>query len=114
MGLPTVTRPPGIYVTPAYQNDFSNLPTSDLQLLIWVGSVVGSPTLDCVLQTSMDGVSWTDVPGSAIAQMTEPGNTTCNAAVSSGVYVQASTVVGGSADSRIAYRVLALIFGLTG
>jgi hypothetical protein len=110
MALPYDSRGPGTYVSPAYANNDPDLPVSDLEILIYLGELVGTPTLEYVLQSSPDGVTWSDMPG-ADGALTALGSTACNVSgIGGGTYVQLSTEVVGSVDDRISYRALALLF----
>jgi hypothetical protein len=69
---------------------------ADVILMVHVTATSGTPTLNASLEESTDGVSWTAVTGSAIAQLTAAGNTVANAAVAKNFVRVTATVAGTS------------------
>lgn len=80
---------------------------ADVLLTVHVTAVSGTPTLNCSLEESSDGVSWSAVPGSATAQLTAAGNAVAAAAITKN-YVRATSTVAGTTPS-VTYRVVLLI-----
>lgn len=113
MALPLATRGAGEYASVAFVNDFTTLPTSDVELLVYASAVTPAGTLDCALMTSPDGAAWSPVPGGATPRLASAGSAASNASIASGAYVQLITTVGGSGDASVTYRAIALIFAQT-
>lgn len=58
----------------------------------------GTPTLDCSLEQSADGSSWSAVTGSSATQLTGTGNRVAAAAVTAN-YIRATSTVAGTTPS---------------
>jgi hypothetical protein len=56
----------------------------------------GTPTLDCSLEQSADGASWSAITGSSITQLTAAGNRLAAARVTAAYVRATSTVAGGT------------------
>ncbi len=80
---------------------------SDVIVSVHCSAASGTPTLNCSLEESADGTTWTAVPGSSTAQLTAAGNAMASAAVTKN-YVRATSVVAGTTPS-MTYRILLLI-----
>lgn len=100
--LPLATRPAGVYVS----DSFANLPVTDVELWVCVTEVDGAATVNCSMETSPDGDTWTPVPGSVVPQLGAPGSTTGNAPVPVSAYARATSTVAGT--GAVTYRVLAI------
>jgi hypothetical protein len=80
---------------------------SDVLMSVHCTASSGTPTLNCSLEESSDGTSWTAVTGSGTAQLTGAGNAMASAAVTKN-YVRVTSTVAGTTPS-VTYRVLLLI-----
>ncbi|MCY0930790.1 hypothetical protein OTB20_32295 [Streptomyces sp. H27-H1] len=68
-------------------------------LAVHVSAASGTtPTLDAVLEQSVDGSSWSTVTGSGITQLTAVGNRLSAGAVTAN-YVRATLTIGGTTPS---------------
>lgn len=74
---------------------------------IHVTAVSGSPTLNCSIEESADGTSWSAVTGSSTAQLTAAGNAMAFAAVTKN-YVRVTSTVAGTTPS-VTYRAMVLV-----
>jgi hypothetical protein len=81
---------------------------ADVVLMVHVSAVSGTPTLNCSLEESADGSSWSAVPGSATAQLTAAGNAMANARVTQSL-VRVTSVVAGTTPS-VTYRASVVVF----
>jgi hypothetical protein len=76
---------------------------------IHISAVTGSTqTLITKLQSSPDGTTWTDIPGSTSATLTAIGNTMVNA-IADDDYVQVSATVGGTGTPVVTFKVSCLV-----
>lgn len=106
--LPLESRSAGTYTSDSLISSTSIYPVSDVEIWVYVSDVSGSPTLDCSLESSTDGTTWTAIPYSGIPSMTSQGNAVANAPLpSTSDYVRVTSTVSGS-DSSMTYRVLAI------
>lgn len=101
VALPSAARGAGTYTSGPVANAGM---ASDVLMAVHCSATSGSPTLNCSLEESADGTSWTAVPGSSTAQLTAAGNATANAAVTKN-YVRATSAVAGTTPS-VTYRIL--------
>jgi hypothetical protein len=76
---------------------------SDVLMSVHCTASSGTPTLDCSLEESADGISWTAVPGSSATQLTAAGNRVSAAAITKN-YVRVTSTVAGTTPS-VTYRV---------
>jgi hypothetical protein len=76
-------------------------------LLVHCTAASGTPTLNCSLEESADGSSWTAVTGSSTAQLTAAGNAVATAAVTKN-YVRVTSTVAGTTPS-VTFRALVLV-----
>jgi hypothetical protein len=102
--LPSAARTAGTYTSDAVAN--AGVAT-DVVMLVHVSAATGTPTLNCSLEESADGSSWTAIPGSATAQLTAAGNAMSNGAVTKN-YVRATSTVAGTTPN-VTYRIQFLI-----
>lgn len=77
---------------------------ADVLMTVNVSAVSGTPTLNCSLEQSDDGSSWSAIPGSSTAQLTAAGNAVAGATVTK-PYVRATSTVAGTTPS-VTYRVV--------
>ncbi|MGI5288034.1 hypothetical protein ACQEVF_32480 [Nonomuraea polychroma] len=81
---------------------------ADVLLMVHCTAAAGtSPTLDCSLEESADGSTWTAVPNSSATQLTAAGNRVATAAVTKN-FVRVTSTVGGTSPS-FTYRAVLLI-----
>lgn len=112
IALPYASRGPGNYVTPAYSARYPRWAIADLEMLIHVAAITGSPSLSWSIQSTSDGTAWTNIPGTT-GTLSAAGSAAVNAGgISVGQSVRfASRVTGGASDEMV-YRVLAVLFTL--
>jgi hypothetical protein len=104
VALPSAARGAGTYTSgPAATPGTA----ADVWLGVHVTAVSGTPTLNCSLEESADGNTWTAVPGSAITQLTAAGNDVAIAAVTKN-YVRVTATVAGTTPS-VTFRASLLI-----
>lgn len=97
--LPPVQRAAGTYTS----GPVANAGAATLALLaVHATAVSGTPTLNASLEESADGVSWTAVPGSSIAQLSGAGNAVAVAAITKNL-VRVTSAVAGTTPS-VTYR----------
>lgn len=103
--LPSAARAAGSYTSgPAANAGMA----ADVLLMVHVTAVSGTtPTLNCSLEQSADGTSWSAVPGSATAQLSAAGNAVAAAAITANYVRVASTVAG--TNPSITYRATLLV-----
>ncbi len=81
---------------------------ADVVMMVHCTAASGTgPTLDCSLEESADGTTWTAVPNSAATQLTAAGNRVAGASVTKNL-VRVTSTVGGTTPS-FTYRVTLLI-----
>jgi len=78
-----------------------------VQMAVHASASSGTPTLDCSLEQSADGASWSAITGSSTTQLTAAGNRTAVARVTSN-YVRATSTVAGGTPS-ITYEIALII-----
>lgn len=104
VALPTTARAAGTFtsgpITAAGQ-------ATDVVLIVHATAVSGTPTLNCSLEESADGSSWTAVAGSATAQLTAAGNALAGATISKN-YVRVTATVAGTTPS-VTFRASLLV-----
>ncbi|MDF5755816.1 hypothetical protein [Spongiactinospora sp. TRM90649] len=71
---------------------------ADVLLMVHVTAVSGTPTLNCSLEQSADGSSWSAVPGSSTTQLTAAGNAVAAAGVTAN-FVRITATVAGTTPS---------------
>ena len=104
VALPSAARAAGTYTSgPAAAAGQA----TDVVLMIHVTATSGTPTLNCSLEASADGSSWSAVAGSSTAQLTAAGNAVAAATVTKN-YVRATTTVAGTTPS-VTFRATLLI-----
>ncbi|GII89632.1 hypothetical protein Ssi03_76220 [Sphaerisporangium siamense] len=102
--LPSAARGAGTYTSgPAANAGLA----ADVLLMVHVSAASGSPTLNCSLEESADGTSWTAVPGSSTAQLTAAGNALAGATITKN-YVRVTSTVAGTTPS-VTYRAVLLV-----
>lgn len=101
--FPLSSRPPGVYQTDTLYGGTS---IDGVALWAYVGGMVGPGSLTCALECSVDGVTWTTIPGSAPAALTGVGSSNGYAAIPAGCLARVTATVEGSA---ITCQVLAVI-----
>jgi hypothetical protein len=102
------SRQQGTYTSAALYNPTGSfIGVTAIELLVYVDAVTGSPTLQCSLEASPDGSTWTPIPGSAIPELGAVGSTTANVDVTSGDYVRVTSTVDGTGS--VTYRVRAIL-----
>ena len=83
--------------------------TSNVGVGLHVSAVGGSTqTIDCVLQTSPDGTTWTSLTSSATPQLTGVGNAYSNAFVPA-EFIQVLATVGGTGSPTATFRVIVTV-----
>ncbi|TQS29135.1 hypothetical protein [Microbispora sp. KK1-11] len=102
--LPSAARAAGTYTSGPVAN--AGL-AADVWLMVHVTAVSGTPTLNCSLEESADGSSWSAVPGSSTSQLTAAGNAVAAAAVTKN-YVRVTATVAGTTPS-VTFRASLLI-----
>jgi hypothetical protein len=104
VALPTAARAAGTFtsgpITAAGQ-------ATDVVLIVHATAVSGTPTLNCSLEESADGSSWSAVAGSATAQLTAAGNALAGATIVKN-YVRVTATVAGTTPS-VTFRATLLI-----
>src|SRR4051812_31143163 len=91
VSLPSAARGAGTYTGSPVANAGV---ASDVLMSVHCTASSGTPTLNCSLEESADGTTWTAVPGSAITQLTAAGNQMASAAVTKNYVRPTSTVAG--------------------
>ncbi|MEV4059720.1 hypothetical protein [Nonomuraea dietziae] len=104
VALPSAARGAGTYTGSPVANAGM---AADVLLSVHCTASSGTPTLNCSLEESNDGNSWTAVPGSGTAQLTGAGNAMASAAVTKN-YVRPTSTVAGTTPS-VTYRIALLI-----
>ncbi|MER5622498.1 hypothetical protein ABT061_15785 [Streptosporangium sp. NPDC002544] len=104
VALPGAARTAGTYTSGPVANAGM---AADVLLMVHVTAVSGTPTLNCSLEESADGSSWSAVPGSSTAQLTAAGNAVAVAAITKS-YVRVTSTVAGTTPS-VTYRATLLI-----
>jgi hypothetical protein len=104
VALPSAARTAGTYTSgPAANSGMA----ADVLLMVHVTAVSGTPTLNCSLEQSADGSSWSAVPGSSTAQLTAAGNAVAGANITAN-YVRVTSTVAGTTPS-VTYRATLLV-----
>lgn len=104
VALPSAARAAGTYTSgPAATAGMA----ADVLLMVHVTAVSGTPTLNCSLEESADGSSWSAVTGSSTAQLTAAGNVIAAAAITKN-YVRVTATVAGTTPS-VTFRAALLI-----
>lgn len=81
---------------------------ADVVLMVQCAAATGtSPTLNVVLEESVDNSTWTAVAGGAAPQLTAAGSSTSNARLTKS-YVRVTSTIGGTTPA-ITYRALVLV-----
>lgn len=102
--LPSAARTAGTYTSgPAAAAGTA----ADVLLMVHVSATSGTPTLNCSLEQSADGSSWSAVPGSSTAQLTAAGNAVAAANITAN-YVRVTSTVAGTTPS-VTYRATLLV-----
>lgn len=110
MALPYASRGPGTYLSPSYANSFDLMPTADLQILLYAGELIGTPSMAYTLQSSLDGVTWIDMPGTG-GSLSEIGTASTNVSgIGEGVFIRFAATVTGEPDDTMTYRALAALY----
>lgn len=104
LALPSAARGAGTYQSGPVANPGV---AADVLLLVHVSATSGTPTLNCSLEQSDDGASWSAVPGSGAAQLTAAGNAVANARPTAS-YVRVTATVAGTTPS-VTFRVAVLV-----
>lgn len=104
VALPSAARAAGTFVGSSVANAGM---AADVVMTVHVSAVTGTPTLNCSLEESNDGSSWTAVPGSSTAQLTAAGNA-LSAATLTKQYVRPTSTVAGTTPN-VTYRIVLLI-----
>ncbi|OKK06423.1 hypothetical protein AMK26_10380 [Streptomyces sp. CB03234] len=100
VALPSAARGAGTYTSGPLAAAGT---AADVLLSVHCTAASGTPTLDCSLEESADGSTWTAVPGSAAAQLAAVGNRVAGAGITKN-YVRVTSTVGGTTPS-MTYRV---------
>lgn len=101
MALPSAARGAGTYISGPLAAAGT---ASDVLMSVHCTVASGTgPTLNCSLEESADGSTWTAVTGSSTAQLAAAGNAVAAAAVTKN-YVRVTSTVGGTTPS-FTYRV---------
>lgn len=95
VALPSSARAAGTFTSGPVTNSGA---ASDVVLLVHVSATSGTPTLNCSLEESADGSSWTAIPGSSTAQLTAAGNALAGGAVTKN-FVRVTATVAGTTPS---------------
>lgn len=104
VALPSTARAAGTYTSgPAAAAGQA----TDVLLMVHVTAVSGTPTLNCSLEESADGSSWTAVAGSSTAQLSAAGNAVAVATITKN-YVRVTATVAGTTPS-VTFRATLLI-----
>lgn len=104
MALPSAARVAGTFTSgPAANAGMA----ADVLLMVHVTAASGTPTLNCSLEESADGSSWSAVPGSATAQLTAAGNAVAAATITKN-FVRVTSTVAGTTPS-VTYRATLLV-----
>jgi hypothetical protein len=104
VALPSAARAAGTYTSgPIAAPGFAN----DVVMLVHVSATTGTPTLNCSLEESADGSSWTAVTGSSTAQLTAAGNALA-AATPAKAYVRVTSTVAGTSPN-VTYRIVLMV-----
>lgn len=78
--------------------------------MVYIGEFTGTPLLAYALQSSSDGISWADMPGTE-GSLSEIGTASTNVSgIGEGVYIRFAATVTGEADDAITYRALAVLY----
>lgn len=102
--LPSAARAAGTYTSgPAANAGMA----ADVLLMVHVTAVTGTPTLNCSIEESADGASWSAVPGSSTAQLTAAGNAVAAATITKNFVRVTSTVAGTTPN--VTYRAALLV-----
>lgn len=104
VALPSAARAGGTFVGSSVANAGM---AADVVMTVHVSAVTGTPTLNCSLEESNDGSSWTAVPGSSTAQLTAAGNAVAAATLTK-QYVRPTSTVAGTTPN-VTYRIVLLI-----
>jgi hypothetical protein len=83
--------------------------SADALVMVHVSAVTGtSPTLSVALEQSLDGVTWTAIPGSGTTALTAAGSAVSNAVITQ-PFVRVAATVGGTTPSFTG-RVAVVVF----
>jgi hypothetical protein len=80
---------------------------TDVVLIVHATAATGTPTLNCSLEESADGSSWTAIAGSSTAQLTAAGNTLAAVNVVKN-YVRVTATVAGTTPN-VTFRAVLLV-----
>jgi hypothetical protein len=105
--IPLDTRGAGTYTSDNIVGALSGFTTTNTELWVYVSGTSGSATLDCSLETSDDGTTWTPIPGSTIPTLSAPGSGAANIPLNSPQYLRATSTVSGT--GTVTYRLAALV-----
>lgn len=105
-GLVFVASPAGVYTSGPLENAGE---AKMVDILAYVSAATGTTvTLDVLVQSSPDGVTWSTILGSAITTITAAGSARSCVLVSS-EYVQIQATIGGTGTPLVTGAVGALI-----
>lgn len=106
--LQLTSRPAGTYTSSpiSYPGDIQ-----EVELWVYASAVSASATVNCALESSPDGSTWSAVVGSGIPALSAVGSANANAQIdpSNRQHVRVTSTVGGTGSPSATYRAVVAV-----